>query len=621
MKITVGLDVKRLWNVFGDFPHGRGDVSGTVVETDTGYCYANQDCRLTASLEKCLCGVFSRKDTFENVTDAPIKLRSLMSRFCYDGGEYDVYIQYNGWEHESIGGWQSLLAGAEIHSESVRNVVGAAPFLVVWNVQTNRGTAFHLLADGAWRIRVTRVPIGGGKNLIEVELGLDDRNLELQIAPGEKLELPEILCYEVRNRVDLDCWKLHRYFNDAYPRREMPVVYNTWLCTFSDLSYENVAKQIPLAQKLGAEYFTIDAGWFGNDPDWTRSIGDWFENEHAGFCGEMARVAQNVRDHGMKFGLWFEIERALMTSEAIQKHPSLFLEYDGHGFLDFANPDARAYILELLTGMITKYGIEFIKFDFNKDMLFDVYRSSFTAYHQGYLTFIRELKARFPSLYLENCASGGQRMNLQNCRYFDSYWFTDNQSPYDGLTILKNTMLRMPSQLLERWVSVVSVPNIRTYLRKSASKVLSTNSATWEDVVGIDESYLKGFLTGGPMGFSCDLTKFSEEFFAEMCEFVAEFKKNRSFWMQADCRILTDTPSLLVLQYSDPKLDKIVLQAFSKQFTQLAAHIFPAIDPAAEYCLEDGTPLRRETLMEDGITLDISDRNRMVSVVLSRRHT
>lgn len=275
-------------------------------------------------------------------------------------------------------------------------------------------------------------------------MGVEDRNLALELAPGEALNLPEILYYEVRNRIGLDCWKLHHYCNERWPRRETPVIFNSWLYLFSDLSVENITACIPVAEKIGCEYFVIDAGWFGKNPDWTLSIGDWVENEEAAFCGRMSEVADEVRAHSMKFGLWFEVERALKTSAAVQAHPDYFIEYEDCCFLDFANPKACDYIFEVLSRQIARYGIEFIKFDFNADVLYDKYRSGFMKYFAGYRAFLKRLKQKHPTVYFQNCASGGMRMNLTNIADFDSFWFSDNQAPYDGLEIIKNTMLRLP---------------------------------------------------------------------------------------------------------------------------------------------------------------------------------
>ena len=602
MKIVTDTNVKQLWNIGGDF----GELKGIAQPTGQGYAYSNEEYQLTALIEKGVQGVYSRQDTLKNISGRTLTVHSVTSKFQFEGSEFEVYVQANGWVHESTGAWQKLTSGVQVQCESVRTCCGAAPFAVLWNCQTHRGIAFHLLADGAWRMNLTRVTAPGGISYAEVEMGLEDRDLALPLAPGEAFDLPEILYYEVRSQLDLDCAKLHHYCNHRWPRREMPVMFNSWLYLFSDLSVENIMPCIPVAQKIGCEYFVIDAGWFGRDPNWGASIGEWVENENAAFCGRMIEVAESVRAHSMKFGLWFEIERALKSAGPVLEHPDYFLEYEGTRFLDFANPEACAYMLDVLSAQINRYGIEFIKFDFNVDMLYDKYHSAFTKYYAGYRAFMKELRRRHPTVYFQNCASGGMRMNLTNLADFDSFWFSDNQAPYYGLEIIKNSMLRLPPQIIDRWACIQSVSGIRTYFKPDATKLISTNSSTWESITGIQESYLKGFLTGGPIGFSSDLTKLAPDAVEMLAEFVAEFKKNREFWMNASCRVLTDTKNVLTLQYSDEKLDKAVIVVFIKTIMQRKVQVFPVLDMAASYQLQDGSVMTASQIDEEGLWADVS---------------
>lgn len=601
MRLIMDSDVTQLWRIGGSME----ELCGRAVPCDSGYTYENGQYRLTARIEKDPSGVYSRRDTLENISPQPITVHSVASRFRFDGGEYEAYVQANGWVHESTGGWQKLTSGVQVKCESVRTASGAAPFAVLWNEQTGRGTAFHLLPDCAWQMTLTRVAAPGAVAYAEADMGVyGDFNAVLQ--PGETLDFPEILFYEVRNKLDLDCRKLHAYCNRRWPRQEMPVAFNSWLYLFSDLSVENVVACIPAAERLGCEYFVIDAGWFGKHPDWGRSIGDWVENETAGFCGRMKEVADAVRAHSMKFGLWFEIERALPTAESVAAHPDYFIRHGSNCFLDFALPAACEYMLDVLSAQIEKYGIEYIKFDFNVDLIYDKYRSAFMNYYRGYRDFMKKLRERHPTVYFQNCASGGMRMNLTNLQDFGSYWFSDNQDPYEGLEIIKNSMLRLPPQVIDRWAVIQSVSGIRTYFTPDKPTLLSTASSTWESVTGIQESWLTAFLTGGPIGFSCDLTKVSDSVMENLRAFIDEFKKNRSFWMNASCRILADTEKLTVLQYSDESLTKNVVVTFLKNIMQREIQVFPALDMDAEYVLPDGTVRTGQEIDEEGVWTDVS---------------
>ena len=85
------------------------------------------------------------------------------------------------------------------------------------------------------------------------------------------------------------------------------------------------------------------------------------------------------------------------------------------------------------THLIEKYNIEYMKFDFNANLAYDKKREAFYHYHKGYTKFINAVRSRYPDIYIECCASGGYRMELENLKRFDSFWFSDNQSPYEGL--------------------------------------------------------------------------------------------------------------------------------------------------------------------------------------------
>ena len=114
------------------------------------------------------------------------------------------------------------------------------------------------------------------------------------------------------------------------------------------------------------------------------------------------------------------------------------------------------------------------------------------------------------------------------------------------------------------------------------------------------------FGTGGPIGFSSDLTKLAPDAVEMLAEFVAEFKKNREFWMKASCRVLTDTQNVLTLQYSDETLDKAVVVVFIKTIMQRKVQVFPVLDMAASYQLQDGSVMTAAQIDAEGLWADVS---------------
>ena len=89
----------------------RGDLSGDLLRRDGSLQLQNQDCTVACAWEQDEHGVIYRKDTFRNDGNTPVTVRSLKSRFVFEGGEYEIYTQFNNWLTESRGQWQDLVTG------------------------------------------------------------------------------------------------------------------------------------------------------------------------------------------------------------------------------------------------------------------------------------------------------------------------------------------------------------------------------------------------------------------------------------------------------------------------------------------------------------------------------
>ena len=608
MKVREEFDmtVNRISDLFtlcGSF----GLPVGEIERTEDGYRYVGEGYEALSTVQNHSSGVNCRRDSIRNTSDQPITLRAALSKFTFYGGEYEVYTQYSEWCNENMGAWQPLVTEISAANDDIRMNSGANPFVAIYNQQNHRGMAFHVLADSTWRFRVKKqfYQGKGRQRSVYVELGINDRGFEYVLQPGEMLELPEILYYEFENKTDMDAYRLHRYCNEVYPARSMPVIYNSWLSRADNISYELLSEQLEVAKRLGVDYFVIDAGWFGAPGEWMDSVGDWEECTHCSMRGRMREFADKVRETGLKFGLWFEVERAAMASRAVANYPQYYICEDGNCFLDFSNPEASDYMFDILSAQIRKYGIEFIKFDFNAAITFDRHRHAFLDYFRGYRAFIDRLGREFPNLYFESCASGGLRMALANLRGFDSFWMSDNHSLYTQLEIYKNTILRMPCRALEKWITVQSLPYIQGRLKpnKNCEKILASGDAGWKHVEAIFESFLTTASVGGPMGISCDLTALSDRLVDTLAAHIAHYKTESKFWMGAECRILTDTPTMLALQFSDAGLDEIKIFVYAKRPCQYNVTVYPVCNAETRYTNAAGEIIDGKDLMRDGIDL------------------
>ena len=604
-----GTDAQQNFSGSGSF----GELSGTLTRDENAISISKPAFKMSCNYKQDAHGVFTRNDVFENKSEESVTIYNLKSRFVFDGGEYEVYTQFNNWQTESVGQWQPLTTCVSVSGDSVRTCMNGAPFVVLWSVQEQRGTAFHLLPNCSWEIKISKLGTHGKRTNVVVELGISDFNLSLAVDPGETVKLPEILCYEVKNKVHFDCYKLHNYMHTNYPRKTVPVIYDTWMYQFDHISYESVVRQIPLAADLGVEYFFIDAGWFGKGASWGSSVGDWSENTTSAFKGRMLELANEVRNAGMKFGIWLEPERANINSDAVREHPDFYIptsEGSSNLLLDFGNAEARKWMLGVIFDLIDHYGVEYIKDDFNADLFFDKNHGAFLEYHKGHEEFVHAIRERYPNIYLSSCASGGLRVELENYKLFDSSWPSDNESPYDEMEMYKHSIRRMPPQALERWAAIHSLGGFEDFYKSFAEcnkdnneRIVACGDAIWSHVVGVKESYLKGFFTGGPIGFSCDLALVSEKTRAAFKEFIAKYKENREFWRTAVARLLCDTNTITVYQYSDMALNKAVIQLFTNDTIQKKCCVHPELD-AAKYYRINGEEVRSGAeIQEEGIDI------------------
>ena len=582
------------------------------------FCMEQNGLEYTSMLQKQE-HVTVRQDRITNISDDPITFQPNSLKFDFPGGEYQVYTQFNAQLTESSGQWQSLVTEVRACCTSFRTSRGAAPFMVLWNEQANRGTVFHVLANSTWQITASRYASGGGgMHAVEVLVNFCN-NQPVTLQPGQSIALPGVLFYNCRNKLDMDAWKLHRWCNTTHPRQEYPITYNTWLYRFDHFSPADILTQVPAAAELGFEYFVVDAGWFGNKGTWFKTVGDWEETESSAMAGRLMEVSQAVRDAGMRFGLWFEIERSTYESKAYQAHPEFYTPGTDYPMFNFAKQEVRIHVLNLLDEMIKKYQIGYIKFDLNSDLTTIEGDETLSKYFEGYRAFLVALKMMHPDVYLECCASGGMRFDLNNIFYFGSFWLTDNQSPYHTIRIFKDSVRRLPPQVIELWSTITSLKDFRPQYRPpyQADKILATHDSTWANLISVRPCWVEGMMLGGPIGFSCDLTSFTDELKQQVKALIREVKDNRDYWMQTECRILCDTTFELVLEHTDKDFSHINLMVYTDMRRQAHIPVFPAVDVNATYTDGENTYTGAE-LDEKGLLIPTMGTMYMKRIVLKK---
>lgn len=203
----------------------------------------------------------------------------------------------------------------------------------------------------------------------------------------------------------------------------LPVIFNDYMnCLMGDPTTEKLLPLIDAAAEMGCEVFCIDAGWYA-DGDWFDGVGEWLPSRLR-FPRGIEEPLARIRDRGMVSGLWLEIEvmgvRCPLASQVPEewffRRNGQRVVDNGRHFLDFRNPEVRSHADQIVDRLVVKYGVGYIKMDYNNNAGPGTDHHALTpadgllGHQRAYLEWLEAVMDRYPGLVVENCGSGGLRM-------------------------------------------------------------------------------------------------------------------------------------------------------------------------------------------------------------------
>ena len=298
------------------------------------------------------------------------------------------------------------------------------PFAAVEDTKAGVVWGAQLAWAGSWQMEIVRqhfqVSLSGG--LADREFGHWMKTL----APGESLEAPPATLACVQGTFDDLCDRLTRAQEpvvDLHPavEQDLPIVFNEWCTTWGDPQHHKIIAIADRLEGTDARYLVIDAGWYKTDgTEWGLSHGDWIPNGRL-FPDGLEGIAREIRRRGLIPGLWFEMETCGRDSTAFSLLDHL-LRRDGipvtvgaRRFWDLNAPWVVDYLAERVIGLLERCGFGYLKVDYNEtlgigcddpDSLGEGLRRQVLASQN----FFRKIRERLPDLVIENCASGGHRL-------------------------------------------------------------------------------------------------------------------------------------------------------------------------------------------------------------------
>ncbi|AWS47557.1 alpha-galactosidase [Streptosporangium sp. 'caverna'] len=322
----------------------------------------------------------------------------------------------------------------------------------------------HVGWSGNQRYLVEQPPEGAGVHASVLGGGELLKPGEIRLAPGASYQTPT--CYFAWSDEGLDglADRFHTLLRarPTHPSAPRPLVLNTWEAVYFDHDLTRLLELANLAAKVGVERVVLDDGWFRGRRDDTAGLGDWTVDETVWPDG-LSPLADHVHRLGMQFGLWFEPEMVNLDSELAREHPEWILgPSSGLGpssrsqyVVNLANEQAWAYLLESLDELVSRYSIDYLKWDHNRDLHEAVSREpgglDRPGVHAQTLALYRlidTLRARHPGLEIESCASGGGRVDLGILDRTDRVWASDCNDPVERQAIQRWTAQLIPPELI-----------------------------------------------------------------------------------------------------------------------------------------------------------------------------
>lgn len=285
---------------------------------------------------------------------------------------------------------------------------------------------------------------------INVIAGINEEVSHYILEPKETFVTPELaMTYssEGKGGVSRAFHRWARAYKLNQGNKERDILLNSWEGVYFNVNQEGMDQMMKDMSAMGGELFVMDDGWFGDKyprNDDKTSLGDWTvckEKLPEGIGGLLA----SAKKHNIKFGIWIEPEMANTKSELFEKHPDWVLSQDnrplttGRGgsqvVLDLINPEVQDFVFGVVDKLMTEYPeIAYIKWDANAALM--NYGSHYLPnqkqshiyieYHRGMNKVLERIRAKYPNLVIQACASGGGRVNYGFLPYFNEFWTSDD---------------------------------------------------------------------------------------------------------------------------------------------------------------------------------------------------
>ena len=401
----------------------------------------------------------------------------------------DVWLSnlYGSWGNEARLDCQPLTHGMKVikNRDGVRNSATAHSEVMLSldgkpRENEGRGIGAALCYGGNYRIAIDT----DASNYHRLIAGIDPTQSAYKLKAKETFTTPVLALSYSNEGLSGVSRNFHHWGREkrmAHGDKLNDVLLNSWEGVYFDIKEPEMEQMMADIASMGGELFVMDDGWFGvkypRDHD-RQGLGDWTVDTRK-LPGGIQGLIDAAKRHGVKFGIWIEPEMVNTTSELFEKHPEYVIRAEhrdptyGRGktqmVLDMANPKVQDIVFTIVDTLLTKYPeIAYIKWDANMPvrnhgsqyLSADNQSHLFIDYHRGLTSTLDRIRAKYPDVVIQACASGGGRANYGILPWFDEFWTSDNTDALQRVYIQWGTSYFYPAMAMASHIS--AAPNHQT---------------------------------------------------------------------------------------------------------------------------------------------------------------
>ena len=315
--------------------------------------------------------------------------------------------------------------------------------------------------------------------------GINEEASEYYLAKGEVFKTPVLALTFSREGLSGASRNFHKWgrkYMLAHGDKVRDILLNSWEGVYFDINEQGMDQMMSDIASMGGELFVMDDGWFGDKyPRKTdnSSLGDWVVDRKK-LPNGVPGLVKAATKHGIKFGIWIEPEMTNSVSELYEQHPDWVVKTPGRDLemgrggtqlvLDLSNPKVQDFAFSIVDNLMKENpDLYYIKWDANMNirnhgsqyLSMDRQSHLLIDYHKGFIKLCERIRAKYPDLIIQDCASGGGRANWGYMPYFDEFWVSDNTDALQRVYMQWGTSYFFPAITMASHIS--AAPNHQTF--------------------------------------------------------------------------------------------------------------------------------------------------------------